>query len=90
MGGRGGVGGDCGWKVVVGGALVDSNVASLLRGQEKEVDTLHPSPCRHGDKLDLSPSSEVSGDDQWKRCVDKGCGGRLWSNAAELSLTLSG
>ena len=60
MGGMGG--GDCGWKVVVGGALVDSKVWWLLGAEGKEVGNLNSSPCRDGDKLYLSPHpSQVSG-----------------------------
>ena len=61
MGGMGVRGVDCGWKVVVGGALVDSKVWWLLGAEGKEVDNLNPSPCRDGDKLYLSPPSQVSG-----------------------------
>ena len=47
---------DCGWKVVVGGALVDSKVWWLLGAEGgEEVGNLNPSPCRDGDKLYLSP-----------------------------------
>ena len=53
MGGMGG--GDCGWKVVVGGTLVDSKVWWLLGAEGKEVDNLNSSPCRDGDKLYLLP-----------------------------------
>ena len=55
------MGGDCGWKVVVGGALVDSKVWWLLGAEGKEVGNLNPSPCRDGDKLYLSPPLKYRG-----------------------------
>ena len=45
----------CGWKVVIGGALVDSKVRCLLGAEGNLVGNLNPSPCRDGDWLYLSP-----------------------------------
>ena len=58
MGGMGGV--DCGWKVVVGGVLVDTEAWWLLGAEWKVVGNLNPSSCRDGHKLNLLPCSQIS------------------------------